>query len=203
MVRTGDTVAIGDLEGDAPMRYVVLCRTHYRQGNLGPQTIDISSHHQGAAGYLSNLTANVFEVRGERCESMEGFLQSLKYRDPDHARTVRQLWGGEAKRAGNPRKDWMKWQTLWWQGVPMDRTSTELSDLVDEAFDALFDQSPAAAEALLSTGNATLVHTIGNPDPTQTVLTEAEFCDRLTAIRTRLAGATSSGAGALPPTAAA
>jgi thymidine kinase len=203
MVRTGDTVAIGDLEGDAPMRYVVLCRTHYRQGNLGPQTIDISSRHEGAAGYLSNLTANVFEVRGERCESMEGFLQSLKYPDPDQAREIRQLWGGQAKSAGRLRASWVSSQSLWWQGVPMDRMSAELSALVDEAFDALFDQCPAAAEALLSTGNATLVHTIGNPDPTQTVLTEAEFCDRLTAIRTRLAGATSSGAGALPPTAAA
>lgn len=202
MVRTGDTVAIGDLEGAGPMHYVVLCRTHYRQGDLGPQTVDISSRHEGAAGYLSNLTANVFEVRGERCESMEGFLQSLKYPDPVQAREIRQLWGGRAKRAGSPRKDWVAGQRLWWQGTPMDRMSTELADLVDEAFDALFDQCPDAAEALLSTADAKLVHTIGNPDPTQTVLTEAEFCDRLTAIRSRLARA-SSGAGALPPTAAA
>lgn len=204
MVRTGDTVAIGDLAGAGPMRYVVLCRAHYRQGTLGPQVVDISSIHEGAAGYLSNLTANVFVVRGERCESMEGFLQSLKYPDPARAREIRQLWGGQAKRAGGgPRKEWIKGQKLWWQGAPMDRMSAELAVLVDEAFNALFDQCPDAAGALRSTSGASLVHTIGNPDPTQTVLTEAEFCDRLTTIRSRLVGASWPDARALPPTTAA
>jgi thymidine kinase len=36
LVRTGDTVAIGDIDGGSVLRYVVLCRQHYRTGEIGP-----------------------------------------------------------------------------------------------------------------------------------------------------------------------
>ena len=36
VVRTGDTVVVADTDHAASVRYQVLCRRHYRQGDLGP-----------------------------------------------------------------------------------------------------------------------------------------------------------------------
>lgn len=41
-------------------------------------------------------------------------------------------------------------------------------------------------KALLATSDKTLYHTMGKSDPTRTILTEEEFCELLTKIRTAL-----------------
>ncbi len=138
-----------------------------------------------AAAALSNFMPRPFKFRGIEVASMEGLLQSLKFKSPEMQVHVCTLVGLGAKFKGKKKK-WWRDQTLWWQGKAIARDSQEYQDLLDEAFLALFTQNQAARRALLATRNATLRHSIGKSDPRQTVLTEREFCSRLEKIRSQL-----------------
>lgn len=117
---------------------------------------------------------------------MEGFLQSLKFKEPDMQIEVCKLIGKAAKFKGKKKK-WWRTQTLYWQGQEFKRNSQEYQDLLDRAFDALA-QNTGFQKALLATGKATLTHSIGKSKKQETVLTKQEFCSRLTKIRDRLQG---------------
>ena len=147
--------------------------------------MDISSRNSGAAGKLSNFTPRPFTFRGVECNSMEGLLQALKFKDPDMAAHICTLTGFKAKKAGS-KKNWQKTQTLWWAGEPIKRDSQEYQDLLDEAFESLFCGNQKARKTLLSTQNASLTHSIGRSKISETVLTKQEFCSRLMNIRNRL-----------------
>lgn len=136
-------------------------------------------------GALSNFAPRPFVFRDVECSSMEGFLQSLKFKDLDVQRSVCSLVGLKAKRRGKG-KNWQRTQTLWWQGEPIKRDSKEYQDLLDEAFNSLFEQNEKARKALLATGDAVLKHSIGRRKINETVLTQKEFCSRLMDIRSRL-----------------
>lgn len=136
------------------------------------------------ANALSNFAPHPFVIDGVECNSMEGFLQSLKFRNPDMQVEVCKLVGLQAKYKGKPKK-WWKTQTLWWRGVEIGRHSLEYQSLLDRAFNALAENS-GFTRALLATHGATLSHSLGKNDPHQTVLTTEEFCTRLLAIRRRL-----------------
>jgi predicted NAD-dependent protein-ADP-ribosyltransferase YbiA (DUF1768 family) len=138
---------------------------------------------------LSNFAPHPFVIDGVECTSMEGFLQSLKFKAPDMQRVVCTLVGMAAKKKG-AGKDWKKRQTLFWQGVAIDRHAEAYQHLLDRAFDALAEND-GFKRALLATGNASLIHSIGKADPHDTVLTRREFCGRLERIRERLTGAIS------------
>jgi hypothetical protein len=122
---------------------------------------------------------------GVEIASMEGFLQSLKFKSPDMQREICKLVGIGAKRAG-AKKNWQKTQTLWWQGNAIARESEEYQELLDSAFTAMFTQNEKARKALLATGKATLKHSIGRTKKSETVLTRQEFCSRLTKMRDKL-----------------
>jgi len=86
----------------------------------------IGNGHCSKAGYpasaLSNFTPHPFELDGVSCASMEGFLQSLKFSNPDVQREVCKLTGLATKFRGKKRnKAWKRIQTLWWQGKAFDR----------------------------------------------------------------------------------
>lgn len=115
---------------------------------------------------------------------MEGFLQSLKFKDAEMQKAVCLLVGKAAKFKGKKKK-WWKTQTLYWQGKEFKRDSEEYQELLDRAFDALA-QNTGFQKALLATGTATLEHSIGKSKITETVLTRQEFCSRLTRIRKEL-----------------
>ncbi len=137
-------------------------------------------------GDLSNFTAHAFIFDDVACASMEGLVQSFKIENIDEQIEVCGLVGGRAKRRGATRNEiWQSTQILWWRGKPMDRHGQTFQDLLDRAFDALATNSDFLV-ALRATGDAMLVHSIGCSDPTKTVLTEHEFCDRLTTLRDRL-----------------
>jgi len=138
-----------------------------------------------ATGGLSNFAARPFIFRGVQCNSMEGLLQSLKFKEPDMQKHVCTLVGIKAKRTG-ANKPWHRLQILWWQGIPIKRESQEYQDLLDEAYNALFTQNTKARAALLATGDAVLKHSIGKRKTNETVLTQQEFCSRLMSIRTKL-----------------
>ena len=75
---------------------------------------------------------------------------------------------------------------LWWQGAPLKRTGTEYQDVLDRAYDALFEQSESFRKALAATGDAVITHSMGKRREAETVLTEREFCSRLMKLRSRL-----------------
>src|ERR1044072_1994510 len=81
---------------------------------------------------LSNFHPHQFFIDGVMCNSMEGFLQSLKFSNPEMQKEVCKLVGLSAKFKGK-RKKWWKTQTLYWQGREIKRSSQEYQDLLDKA----------------------------------------------------------------------
>lgn len=146
--------------------------------------MDIGSGSGFPSGALSNFAPHPFVIDGIECNSMEGFLQSLKFSNPEMQKEVCKLVGKAAKFKGKKKK-WWRTQTLYWQGIGIPRDSQEYQDLLDRAFDALAQNSGFRA-ALLATGNSVLTHSIGKTKITETVLTRQEFCSRLMKIREQI-----------------
>ena len=146
--------------------------------------MDIGSGGNWPSCALSNFAPHPFEIDGVKCNSMEGFLQSLKFKSIDMQEYVCTLVGMKAKMKGK-NKNWWKTQTLWWRGEEIDRHSNEYQELLDRAFNELSKNS-SFQRALLATKNSTLTHSIGKNDAHRTVLTTSEFCSRLTKIRVKL-----------------
>ena len=116
---------------------------------------------------------------------MEGFLQGLKFKNPEMQKHICTLVGFSAKKSGS-KKNWYETRTLWWDGNPIQRDSKEYQELLDEAYEALFFQNKAAQKALLATQDANLTHSIGKKKKQDTILTEREFCSRLMKMREKL-----------------
>jgi len=146
--------------------------------------MDIGSKAGYPASSLSNFSPHPFVIDGVQCNSMEGFLQSLKFKEPDMQAYVCTLVGYAAKKKGK-NKNWHQTQTLYWQGVEYKRDSDEYQTLLDRAYDALA-QNTSFQKALLASGDAVLTHSMGKRNIRETVLTVQEFCSRLTKIRYRL-----------------
>jgi predicted NAD-dependent protein-ADP-ribosyltransferase YbiA (DUF1768 family) len=148
--------------------------------------MDIGSGSGYPSASLSNFTPHPFELDGVSCTSMEGFLQSLKFSNPDMQVEICKLWGGHAKKKGaRKNKHWKRTQTLHWRGNPINRHSDEYQELLDRAYNALAEND-GFQKALLATGSATLTHSMGRSKENETILTVREFCGRLTRIRSRL-----------------
>jgi len=143
--------------------------------------MDIGSSTGYPSASLSNFTPHPFEIDEVKCNSMEGFLQSLKFSNPEMQEYVCTLTGVAAKRKGH-KKNWYRTQTLYWRGQPIKRDSREYQILLNKAYNALY-QNEGFRAALIATQNATLTHSIGKNKITDTVLTTQEFCSRLTALR--------------------
>lgn len=146
--------------------------------------MDIGSGSGWPAAALSNFAPHPFVIDGVACASMEGFLQSLKFKEPEMQKEVCKLVGKAAKFKGKKKK-WWREQTLHWQGQKLKRDSQEYQDLLDKAFLAL-SKNTSFQKALLATGDATLTHSIGKNKQSETVLTKQEFCSRLMKIRKEL-----------------
>jgi predicted NAD-dependent protein-ADP-ribosyltransferase YbiA (DUF1768 family) len=147
--------------------------------------MDIGSGHGYPADALSNFAPHPFVLDGIECNSMEGFLQSLKFSNPDMQREVCKLVGRAAKFKGK-KKNWYVKQVLYWQGKEIPRDSDEYQMLLDRAYMAMATQNRGFQCALLATQNAALTHSIGKTKINETVLTRSEFCSRLIKIRTML-----------------
>lgn len=63
--------------------------------------MDIGLQNGYPAGALSNFAPHPFEIDGIKCNSMEGFLQSLKFSNPEMQEHVCTLVGMAAKRKGH------------------------------------------------------------------------------------------------------
>jgi len=144
--------------------------------------MNIGSKSGYPSSALSNFSPHRFYFDGVDCWSMEGLLQSFKFDKIPIQEEVCSLVGIAAKMRGK-HKEWYRTQTLHWQGVVYKRDSNEYQELLDRAYLALA-QNSSFRRALLATGNATLVHSIGKRKISETVLTQREFCSRLTNLRT-------------------
>jgi len=143
--------------------------------------IDIHSKGLFPKCTLSNFYEHHFTLDGVECGSMEGFLQSLKTENPERQIAICRLTGKTAKQAGDD--GWKLTQDLHWNGKTYNRHGYEFLGLVKRAYEALYAQSSLFRDALKATGNKKLCHSIGNPDPHDTILTEWEFCIILMALR--------------------
>lgn len=143
--------------------------------------MDIGSGKDYPSCALSNFAPHPFVIDDIECASMEGFLQSLKFKSPEIQVHVCTLVGVKAKFKGKNKK-WWQTQTLYWKGVEINRHSKEYQDLLDRAFNELAKNS-GFRRALLASGTAVLNHSMGKTDESKTVLTTREFCSRLTKIR--------------------
>lgn len=143
--------------------------------------MDIGSGNGYPSASLSNFAPHPFEIDGVQCNSMEGFLQSLKFASIDMQKHVCTLVGKAAKFKGKKRK-WYNDQVLYWNGKMYGRKSDEYQNLLNRAYNALY-QNSGFKKALEATNGAVLTHSIGKNDKTKTVLTSQEFCSRLTHLR--------------------
>ena len=148
--------------------------------------LDIHSNHRYPSSALSNFASRSFVIDDVQCNSMEGFLQSLKFKRVTTQRMVCRLEGILAKARGS-QVDWQAdgGSTLWWNGKAYDRHGQEYQELLDRAYEAMYTQCPDFRDALRVSGRATLFHSIGKNDPAQTILTASELCSRLTKLRDR------------------
>lgn len=143
--------------------------------------MDIRSGAKYPAGALSNFSPYKFTVDGVVCNSMEGFLQSLKFSNEGMQRHICSLVGRLAKAKG-AKKNWQRTQTLYWKGISYKRASDDYQKLLDKAFTAL-SMNRKFKKALISTQSSNLTHSLGKKKINQTVLTQQEFCSRLLMLR--------------------
>ena len=136
--------------------------------------IDIYSKGEYPANVLSNFYPNGFTFDGVECASMEGFLQSLKYRNAEKQKAVCALIGNEAKEAGGKKFLWKLTGNLYWQGKRYKRKSGEFDALRLNAYKAMLENNTFRL-ALESAREKTLTHSIGKHNKRTTVLTEEEF----------------------------
>lgn len=143
------------------------------------EIMDIGGNSKGYPNKaLSNFTPRHFIFKGVECASIEGVLQSFKFKELEMQKFVCSLVGRAAKYKGKNKK-WWRTQTLYWQGVEYKRNSPEYQELLNELYHAVYIQCESFRKALKATNGATLKHSIGKSDRRTTVLTEREFCSRL------------------------
>ena len=143
--------------------------------------MDIGSGSGYPAANLSNFSPHPFEIDGVLCNSMEGFLQSLKFSSIDMQKHVCTLVGKAAKFKGKKKK-WFTNQVLYWNGKEYSRKSDDYQNLLNRAYNALYENA-SFRKALEATGNSNLTHSMGKSDKSKTVLTTQEFCSRLIHLR--------------------
>ncbi len=145
------------------------------------KAIDIWSKSAYPADVLSNLHNNEFIYDDIECGSMEGFLQSLKYKDINKQREICAMTGKDAKNM--TIADWQTNQIVWWKGKGINRQGEEFQVLIKSAYNALFEQNNHFRNALMHSIGKKLYHCRGERDSRKTILTEKEFCGALNELR--------------------
>lgn len=141
--------------------------------------MDIRYGYKFPSGELSNLYPHHFILDGVECNSFEGFLQSITHKTIEKQREICLLFGAEAKHKGSRR--WLVTNKLYWNGEEINRKSLEYQNLLDSAYNTLYDQSQLFRKALAATVGGNITHRIGRYQ--DTLLTVDEFCSRLLILR--------------------
>ena len=140
---------------------------------------DISSKAPYPICELSNFAFHPFEMDGVRINSIEGFLQALKFRSDKKQKQICLLYGKQAKKAGKINLYWRILKRLYWQGRPINRFSPQYSELITRAYDNMAANNSDFIHQLLSLKGFQLEHSVGKDDKKQTVLTKNEFLNQL------------------------
>lgn len=136
---------------------------------------------------LSNFTERHFIIDGVTCHSIEGFIQSLKFSDPEKQKEICKSVGPIAKSLGKQAtKDWKLDNKLYWNGQTIDRRSDEYQEIITKLFDTVFDQDPTYREAIKQAQPFILIHSIGKLYFYQTTLTQKEFVNQLNRLKQRI-----------------
>jgi hypothetical protein len=138
------------------------------------------------AHQLSNLCNYPFVMDGIKCESIEGFLQSIKFVDDSKAEVLRGLYGTKCFKAGQAGNDWKINQTLSWNGVRYLRSANGYQGLLERAYDACIEQNPTFRNALIRSKPFELRHDFGKTDMRDSVLTRIEYIYQLYRLRSKL-----------------
>lgn len=144
-------------------------------------TIDIHSKGEYPSCALSNFAEYEFFIDNIKCLSMEGFLQSLKFKNVKKQKQVCLLSGKDAKNSTRHTLAQLRWRithNLYWQGKRINRFSDEYQRLLDTAYEEL-SKNTDFQNALNDSLAYTLTHSIGKTDVRKTVLTEYELISRL------------------------
>lgn len=149
-------------------------------------TIHCDYRSQGLAHQLSNLCNYEFELDGIFLASMEGFLQSIKFKDDAEAAPLRQMYGVKAFRAGQTGNAWKIGQILWWNGKGYLRSSKEYAMLLERAYNALIEHNDIFRTALRLSIPYELRHDFGKTDMSDSVLTRTEYIYNLYRLRALL-----------------
>lgn len=165
------------------MRRILIALTLLLCISCGRGEVDVWSTNPWPANELSNLYDWPFEFQGVQCGSFEGFLQALKSPQVETQVEICALGGHDAKHRST--SEWKADQMLYWQGDTLGRQSERFYELLSAAYDAMYEANPGFRKALKATGRKVIRHTKGKKDPTDTVLTEEEFCRELTRLRAR------------------
>lgn len=123
---------------------------------------------------LSNLFPYTFEFRGFQLQSIEGFFQGVKFKNPNTQKYVFAYSGINAyfmKGASDYR--WQDEGNIYWQGSPIKRDSAEYEDIVDELYISAA-QNPLFRQALKNVDRP-LIHSIGQTDKNITLFTRYEY----------------------------
>lgn len=147
--------------------------------------IEIYSKGNYPANILSNFSDNSFVLDGVECKSMEGFLQSLKYRNIEKQKAVCCLVGSDAKAAGKKKFLWKLTGNLYWRGQKYKRNSTEFDSLRLRAYEAMLSNDTFRV-ALQCTKGKILKHSMGENNKRKTILTEKEFLFYLNHLREKV-----------------
>lgn len=133
---------------------------------------------------LSNLYPYEIVFRDEKAKSIEGVLQAIKHSEPDVQKLVMQYSGLDAyhTRGSTGVDDWRSRQSLSWKNQTMMRDSEQYQVFLDELFSAAFE-NPLYAKAIKSTGDKVLLHSVGNENPQETVLTRNEYESRINSLK--------------------
>ncbi|QPI18038.1 hypothetical protein POP12_246 [Pectobacterium phage POP12] len=142
-------------------------------------------------GYPNNQLSNLYPrpftfyldgYESSKCGSIEGFLHGLKYRDIDTQKRVFMLSEYEANKAGK-EINWRRDQTLFYNGMAVNRHSELYQDMLDAAYFHMALQNIDFMRSLEKTKGKELLHSIGSNDSFVTVLTIDEFIGRLNFMR--------------------
>lgn len=123
---------------------------------------------------LSNLFPYEFEFRGCKLQSLEGFFQGIKFKNPSIQKYVFAYNGLNAyslKAASDYH--WQDEGNLYFQGTLLKRDSAEYEAVVDELYISAA-QNPLYRQALKN-ADRMLIHSIGKTDKNETVLTRLEY----------------------------
>ena len=153
---------------------------------FGTNTIDISYKAKGIAKALSNLAPYPFTFDDVLCSSMESFIQSLKVQDINVQKDICAKSGLFCNSIKDMFGDWRENQIVFWKGKAIKRDSEGYIELIQNAYDFLYIQSPLFRFALRSSKGYNLIHSIGLQDKTQTLLTEEEFISILDNLRDKI-----------------